>query len=283
MRLKLYVPISNDGFILLIKNITYTMAIFGWVASFIVIFPAHLPIEVKSFLIIFTTLNLLCLNVQYKTISFLLSIFTSITCFRLANLASIESLEVIYLLTTLLQCIYFVSLLHINYKHINHNQRGYYLLYTEHTYFVRLVIGCIFIPHFCEKLFAGSHIRAADIHDFVQLGVSHACLFVFLSGFIEFIGSLALVCGFLTRATSLVLFLYLMVASVLGHHFQIGFIWATPGGGWEYPFLWSMLILSFSILGAGEFSFDYIIQKKYSVPVMIHWMMGLSYKKEGGC
>jgi putative oxidoreductase len=48
--------------------------------------------------------------------------------------------------------------------------------------------------------------------------------FLYLAGIIEFLGSLAVICGFLIRFSSFGLVLYLLIATFLGHHFSLGFI-----------------------------------------------------------
>ncbi len=58
-----------------------------------------------------------------------------------------------------------------------------------------------------------------------------------IAGIVEFAGALSIWCGILTRLGAICLAIYLMVATYLGHHFTNGFIWASPGGGWEYPVL----------------------------------------------
>ena len=141
-------------------------------------------------------------------------------------------------------------------------------------WFIRLFIGFDLIPHFCEKLFAGSVIRADDIHAFTQLGVPHPLTMVIIAGLMEFGGAFALSCGFLTRLGAICLAIYMLTATYLGHHFSNGFIWASPGGGWEYPVLWTVLILSFAFFGAGDFSLDRSIKNTMNPSRWIEHLMG---------
>jgi putative oxidoreductase len=64
----------------------------------------------------------------------------------------------------------------------------------------------------------------------------------------------------------------------MGHHFSNGFIWASQGGGWEYPVLWTVLIISFAFFGAGDFSLDRSLKNRFNIPLWIkHLMGGRSY------
>lgn len=149
--------------------------------------------------------------------------------------------------------------------------------YEWQLLFIRMFIGFDLVPHFCEKLFAGPVPRLEDIQSFVSLGVPHAAFFVYLAGIIEFFGSLSIGMGFLTRTGALALGVYLMVATYLGHHFDLGFIWASQGGGWEYPVLWTTLIVSFSFFGGGGFSVDRVLRDRFSLPTWLLRLMGSRY------
>jgi uncharacterized membrane protein YphA (DoxX/SURF4 family) len=141
-------------------------------------------------------------------------------------------------------------------------------------FFIRLYLGFDLVPHFTEKLLAGAAVRAGDISAFIQLNVPHPVFMVWLAGLCELGGAIALGCGFLTRLGSFGLFVYLMIATILGHHFSNGFIWANAGGGWEYPVLWSVLVLTFVLFGAGNFSVDRYLKDHYQVPRWIRHLMG---------
>ena len=131
------------------------------------------------------------------------------------------------------------------------------------------------IPHFCEKLFAGSAVREIGVAYFTSVHTPYPLFFVLLAGLIEFLGGLALSCGILTRVTSAGLCTYFLIASIIGGHFNNGFIWASPSGGWEYPALCAALFLSFFVKGAGLFSIDGFLQQSYQLP---RWVVGLMGK-----
>jgi putative oxidoreductase len=146
--------------------------------------------------------------------------------------------------------------------------------YEWQLLFIRLFIGFDLIPHFCEKLFAGQVIRGLDITSFANLHVPHAKATVIIAGFIELGGAFSLSCGFMTRLGAISLSIYLMVATYLGGHFLDGFIWASKGGGWEYPVFWTTLVLSFAVFGSGGFSIDRWLKDHYKIPLWIRALMG---------
>lgn len=146
--------------------------------------------------------------------------------------------------------------------------------YQWHLSFIRLYVGFDLIAHASEKLFSGAKPYMEDVKSFTQLGVDEPELFVLFAGLCEFGGAIAIGLGLLTRLGAILTFTYLLVATVLGSHFSIGFIWALPGGGWEYPVMWMVFILSFSILGAGAFSIDQQLKSRYALPLWVKRLMG---------
>jgi putative oxidoreductase len=122
--------------------------------------------------------------------------------------------------------------------------------------FLRMYIGFDLVPHFTEKLFAGSASRLEDIVAFQSMGLSGAFWFVMVAGLCELGIAIGIGLGFLTRLAGACAALYFLIASYLGGHFSNGFIWASEGGGWEYPALMIALFLVFAAIGATRFSLD---------------------------
>lgn len=142
-----------------------------------------------------------------------------------------------------------------------------------HVLTVRMLIGLVLVPHFTEKLFAGPEFRQDDIIAFTNMGITMPFFFVMLAGVCEFLASLAITSGLFTRLSSLCAAIYLVVATFLGGHFDNGFIWASVGGGWEYPVLWVLLLLCFTVFGPGYFSIDQHLCAKYKVPIVVRRLL----------
>lgn len=143
-----------------------------------------------------------------------------------------------------------------------------------HLIVLRLLIGLIFVPHFTEKLFAGPGPHLDDVKSFIALGASDPNTLVWIAGLCELASAIGVGLGVLCRLATVGASLYLLIASVMGHHFTNGFIWANPGGGWEYPALWIVIILSFFWRGAGAFSLDSEAARAIDPPVWLRWCMG---------
>lgn len=248
--------------------------------------PVNTDLMWSSIVFGFTTLFLLGLHLIFRnknkffsfTPIYLVSTLTLLTAWRLCVLGNLYLEQWLYLAP--------FSLKLINYGVCAFNDRlqarssGNTLLHHNSKYewqlfFIRLFIGFDLVPHFTEKLFAGSVIQHSDVAAFAQLHIPNPTLFVLIAGFIEFFGCFSLGCGFLTRLGSIALAIYLLVAAYLGNHFSLGFIWASPGGGWEYPVLWATLILSFSFFGGSGFSIDHVLYDRFRLPGWIMALMGI--------
>ena len=70
----------------------------------------------------------------------------------------------------------------------------------------------------------------------------------------EIAGGLALIAGVWVRTVSL-LFLPVMIGATL-QHIPNGWLFTANGGGWEYPVMWTVLLLVQFGLGAGAFALD---------------------------
>jgi putative oxidoreductase len=138
-----------------------------------------------------------------------------------------------------------------------------------HLAFVRLYIGFDMVPHFTEKLFAGPGPFMDDVKAFAGFGLPMPELFVFVGGLTEFAIAIGVGMGLLTRLAGAGAALYFFIATVIGGHFGLGFIWANPGGGWEYPELMMVLFLSYIFTGGGAFSLDRALSDKGWLPAAL--------------
>lgn len=223
-----------------------------------------------------TALIFLLFERHNQTVGYLISTFCIITAFRLSSLAQMHSAALPFLLAVSLVLLHFAIIAKENCESaVGMDAAGSSNPYNWHVTFIRLYFGLDLIPHFSEKLFAGFHYRHIDVEAFQHLGVSNALGMVFLAGCIEFFASIAFACGLFTRLVSVGLTIYLMIATEMGHHFTVGFIWASKGGGWEYPVLWAAIVLSFSLVKPTTFSLDHVITTNCpKMPKMLKAIMG---------
>ncbi len=235
---------------------------------------ASMPAIAYSFMLLWLAAAIVFTLVSYREFvcGYLLGLFSMMIGWRIAAMYSLDIATYILfaaflcLLANFIYCAAKNLYAPDNYQHAI-PLAGWQLI------FIRLYIGLNFVPHFTEKLFAGSAPHMQDVAAFIHLGVPHADFFVWLAGFCEFGAAITLSLGFMTRLGAIGTILYLAVATFLGHHFTSGFIWAGPGGGWEFAVLWMVLIASFAVTAFHKFSIDQRIEDHFNVPQSIRrWM-----------
>lgn len=125
---------------------------------------------------------------------------------------------------------------------------------------LRLFLGIVFFPHGAQKVFGwfGGHGFAGTMHHFTaNMGLPY--LVALLVILIEFLGSLALIAGALTRLAALGI-AAVMVGAIVTVHWKFGFFmnWfgQQPGEGFEYHLLAVGIALALMIKGGGAASVD---------------------------
>ncbi|AIT63686.1 DoxX family protein [Coxiella burnetii] len=244
----------------------------------------NIPIASSVFIfsLIWTVAAILFLIMTYKSpqVGFLLSVFCILTVIRILGVNGLYIAVAPACLAFLILIILFFYIAYQNVHYFETSQQFSYGIpnrisaFEWHLTFIRMYIGYDLFAHFAEKLFAGPVSFQGDVKAFLRLGITNPDFLVRLAGLCELGGAIAIGLGFLTRLGSLGITLYLIIATVLGNHFQKGFIWANPGGGWEYPVMWAVLLLSFCVLGAGKYSIDASLQQKFELPQWLQKLMG---------
>jgi putative oxidoreductase len=261
------------------------IAIIGMFLSLIILaFSIHrLPTDPAFFTVILSlsAIIALCMMYRYICIPFLLATFSVLSVIRILGLHKCF-VPIIPAIITLLCLI--ILFLYIAYQDVKKRpiilqgiaQEMYRMsAYEWHLSFIRMYVGFDLIAHCTEKLFAGSMPFRADVNAFMHLNVVDPTFFVRLSGLCELAGVISLGLGLLTRIGAIGTSLYLIFATIIGHHFLKGFIWSLPGGGWEYPVMWSIFILSYIVLGADEFSIDGVLDRNFNLPIGLKRLMGV--------
>jgi putative oxidoreductase len=121
--------------------------------------------------------------------------------------------------------------------------------YEEVVYVIlRVVVGFLFFWHGSQKLFA-----------FPQAGIVIPYV-VFIAGPIEFLGGLFVMTGFLTRWAAFICSGEMAVAywSVHGTKMVLPLL-----NGGELAMVYCFLFLFISARGSGNFSIDYLLQKRF--------------------
>lgn len=122
--------------------------------------------------------------------------------------------------------------------------------------FIRVYVGLMFVPHFGSHILGGPFQFNVYTLYFASLGIHLPALQVSLAGSIELISAVGLTLGLFTRPVALLGSVYLLMSMLLGGHFQIGYVWALPQGGYEFGVFWAAMIAVFVVLGGGRYSAD---------------------------
>jgi putative oxidoreductase len=77
----------------------------------------------------------------------------------------------------------------------------------------------------------------------------------------DLITAIGLVLGLFTHPIALLGSVYLLLSMLWGGHFQIGYVWALPEGGYEFGVFWAVMIAVFAVLGGGPLSVDHAIRQ----------------------
>jgi putative oxidoreductase len=234
----------------------------------------HIPKIAFSFILIWLVAAIIFSLLSFKEFvsGYLLCAFSMMIAWRIGGLYNVQAITYPLIFTFILLLLNFLYCVWMN---LHHPQKYIHKISLEgwQLIFIRLYLGFDFIPHFTEKLFAGRFPRSEDINAFIYLGVPHAEFFVWLAGFCEFGAAIALSLGFMMRLGAIGAALYLCIATYLGHHFFLGFIWAGPGGGWEFATMWIVLVLAYAITGAHQFSIDQRLEDRFKLPKFLKLLM----------
>jgi len=127
--------------------------------------------------------------------------------------------------------------------------------------FIRVYVGLMFVPHFGSHVLGGPYQFKIYTLYFASLGLHSPAMQVVLAGSIELITAIGLALGLFTRPVALLGSVYLLMSMLRGGHFQIGYVWALPDGGYEFGVFWAVMIAVFVVLGGGPLSVDNTIRQ----------------------
>jgi len=120
---------------------------------------------------------------------------------------------------------------------------------------LRIIAGIIFVAHGGQKLFAwfGGYGLDGTGQWMDSIGLSPGYLMALMAGSAEFFGGLFLIVGFLTRPTSFVLTVLLIIA-IFSFHINNGLFMSN--NGYEFGLSLLAITLALFIQGGGKHSID---------------------------
>jgi putative oxidoreductase len=125
---------------------------------------------------------------------------------------------------------------------------------------IRFIAGAILIYHGYGKLFVSGVAPVAQ-HVVAPLGLPAPMAWAYLLGILEFFGAIALALGFLVRPIALMLTIEFII--ITAWHWHNGYVFASPGGGYEYPLLLTIIYAAIFFRGAGRCSIDRMLGKEF--------------------
>lgn len=203
---------------------------------------------------IISLISALLILPRYFIPGFLITVLPFLICWRIAAMLDVTSVMFIATITFIYIIMLFFDAMRNDWVHAPQN--GWFGHLEWQMTSLRIYFGFDMVGHFTEKLFAGEDVFQHMTGVFESLGLSNAGLFVLTGGLAELGIAIGLGMGLLTRLASVAAAIYFLIANHFGNHFMLGFTWANPGGGWEYPMLMVFFYLSFVLTGAGKFSLD---------------------------
>ncbi|HCA5028410.1 TPA: DoxX family protein [Acinetobacter baumannii] len=111
---------------------------------------------------------------------------------------------------------------------------------------LRLTLAGYFFAHAGLKLFVYTPSGTAQF--FQSIGVPGWMAYVTIIW--EVVGATALLLGFKARIIALAL-IPVLIGSIATVHGAAGFFFTNPNGGWEFPMMWIISLISLALIGDG--------------------------------
>jgi len=130
---------------------------------------------------------------------------------------------------------------------------------------LRVPVGLTLAAHGAQKLFGwfGGYGLEGTGQWMASLGLEPGYLMALMAGGAEFFGGLALVLGLLTRPAALVT-AFAMLVAIFAVHIGNGLFMAN--NGYEFALTLFVVTLALAIQGAGRFSLDKVLLKRFAIP-----------------
>jgi putative oxidoreductase len=114
---------------------------------------------------------------------------------------------------------------------------------------LRVTLGTLFLIHALTKIFVFT--PAGTVAFFNSLGLPPAIAYLTMA--LESLLAVSLILGVYARWIGL-LGIPLLIGTIVSAHGANGFSFANPGGGWEYPAMWSIALVVLFLIGDGRFA-----------------------------
>lgn len=114
---------------------------------------------------------------------------------------------------------------------------------------LRVSLGVMFLAHAAVKLFVFTPAGTAGF--FGSLGLPPDLAYVVIVA--ELAGAAALIAGVWARAVAAAL-VPILLGAIVTVHGANGWLFTSPGGGWEYPAFWAVGLIALALVGDGAWA-----------------------------
>ncbi|MDB5594061.1 MAG: DoxX family protein [Hyphomicrobiales bacterium] len=125
---------------------------------------------------------------------------------------------------------------------------------------LRFVVGGALLIHGIAKLL-GPGVAAFAAGSLSRRGIEPAVPLAYVIFFLETIGAVCIVLGLFTRFFAAAVAIEMAVITFFVFY-PNGYGFSSPGGGWEFPFIWGALFFIIALRGGGPWSLDRLVGKE---------------------
>ena len=114
---------------------------------------------------------------------------------------------------------------------------------------LRVSLGLMFLAHAGVKLFVFTPAGTAGF--FGSLGLPPLLAYAVIAA--ELAGAAALIAGVWARVVAVAL-VSILLGAIATVHGANGWLFTSPGGGWEYPAFWAVGLIALALVGDGAWA-----------------------------
>jgi putative oxidoreductase len=119
---------------------------------------------------------------------------------------------------------------------------------------VRLTAGGMLLVHGITKMTTLT-VAGFAANSLARRGIEPAMAAAYAVFFLETVGAVCIILGLFTRFFAVAIFVEFVIIVFVAHWPQ-GFAWSRPGGGFEYPLFWGLIMAAIALRGGGPYSLD---------------------------
>jgi putative oxidoreductase len=119
---------------------------------------------------------------------------------------------------------------------------------------IRLAVGGNLLVHGINKLMGPGVVAFAN-GSLARRGIEPSLPLAYVVFFNETVGAICLMLGLFTRVIAAMIAVEFALITFVAH-WPNGYGFSSPGGGWEFPLMWGLIVFAISLRGGGPYSLD---------------------------